>query len=183
MKALLLLLAVSASASGGAKAPVSPIKSVPAMIVAPLVSVYQYVFVRAPAVPFTPTPGQGHYYHGTSWADLMAAAQNGGALSPDVTYLARAPHHSEPYADSRAKKQKSKAIVLEFEEKPVDALSAFSGRPAGLYPAYRAHSAVPLSHLTQPSKQAILDEFDRQGGSPELRAALVRVLGLSESVP
>lgn len=111
-------------------------------------------------VPFEPSRRPNLWYHGTSWSDLVEVVSRAQELSPQITYLARAYDHSEPYARGRAAKKDSKAIVLEFES-AIDDQVRFSGSPGGLYPAYQATRPIRLWRLTRESKQAIMLEVQR----------------------
>ncbi len=137
-------------------------------------------FKRVEKVAFTPSlhaPG-GYYYHGTSWKDVLAIALgSSGKMTAGVSYYARGASQAEPFGVSRARKQESKAVLLEFEGDLVGPLVEFSGAPAGIFPAYRAKVEVPLSALSDASKQALIAEFDARG-EPADRARFLAALGV-----
>jgi hypothetical protein len=137
----------------------------------------------------------GHYYHGTSWADLVAIVKNGGSLGAQITYLSDNGAVSWGYARSRARSSWTKGILLQF---PAESLDGSVGPGAAANPAvvisgsppsydhrgsqapyayyYNARRDIPLSLMTAESKETLLKEATALGDETFLKQ-LEKALG------
>ncbi|MDE2237481.1 MAG: hypothetical protein KGK30_06295, partial [Elusimicrobia bacterium] len=108
-----------------------------------------------------------HYYHGTSFETLFQIAAGDGAMAS--SYFSNEPGHPKGYARARSRHTGTPGVVLQF---PREALaenlfeSTYQPLPmartsreieAFLPHFYQTHDPVPLSAMTERSKQAILE--------------------------
>jgi hypothetical protein len=130
----------------------------------------------------------GHFYHGTSWADLVAIVKGGGSLAAQVTYLSDNAGVSWGYARSRARSTWAKGIILQFPSGALNGsvgpgamanpMVVLSGAPPSYGPRgsqapyayyYNARRDIPLSLMTPDSKETLLREAKALGDEAFLK--------------
>lgn len=118
----------------------------------------------------------GHFYHGTSWQDVVKIVKGGGSLKARLSYLSDVGGISYGYARGRGARTGSRGALLQFPEEAVRPKVHVTGapmqgdrRPIGLY--YQALEDIPLSDLTPAAKATLLRELlVRRISAPEDRS-------------
>ncbi|MBI5210139.1 MAG: hypothetical protein HY927_09245 [Elusimicrobia bacterium] len=109
------------------------------------------------------------FFHGTSLARIEEAAETGGVLSAQRTYLSDEPGFSHGYARASARRTGTPGVVLQFSADAVagklaaghysPVVQAGHGMPTQLARFSMALGDIPLSGLTPASKEALLAHY------------------------
>lgn len=136
------------------------------------------------------------FFHGTSLKRIEEAAEAGGALTAQLTYVSNKPGYPHGFARTASRRSGTPGVVLQFR---ADALEGklvqghYSpvahmdrGKPVELERWYMAVEDLPLAALSADSKGAVLEHFAlaRDLGHPGAQAKLETVArALGEAVP
>lgn len=136
------------------------------------------------------------FFHGTSLKHIEEAAEAGGALTAQRTYVSNKPGYPHGFARTAARKTASPGVVLQFAAKDLEGKLVQGhyspvahqdrGKPVELERWYMAVEDLPLSALSADSKRAVLDYFalQRDLGRPDAQAKLEKIArALGEPVP